>query len=233
MKKLINISLFIALLASLSYGQNESLTNVSVFDMVKAGWSDELIISKIKTSETDFVTAIDVLNFLKKDGVSDKVIMAMIQRQQEVNNKKQDTQAAANANFQPQTEYGDIAEIAVMRKVFVQTENIKAREIIVKIINKDSNLQITSTPGEAEFAIVFAARVEATGQSFTGNQIVQDGNVIGEMLVIIPGKADRRNNRVIWSGQKVQVYKENFSWNTDPATSTIERFLKALKKVQK
>ena len=38
-----------------SYAQEETLTNKSIVDLSELGFSDDLIITKIKTSKTDFV----------------------------------------------------------------------------------------------------------------------------------------------------------------------------------
>lgn len=66
------------LLSGIGYAQTERLTNKSIIDMVKAGFSEELIVTKIKTSEANFDTSIDALKDLKSKGVSEKIIMAVM-----------------------------------------------------------------------------------------------------------------------------------------------------------
>jgi len=56
----------------------EVLTNQSIVEMVKAGLSERVIIAKIRTSPTNFDTRTDSLIALKKSGVSEKVIEAMM-----------------------------------------------------------------------------------------------------------------------------------------------------------
>ena len=56
----------------------ETLTNQSVVEMVKAGLSERVIIAKIRTSPTQFDTSTDALIALKKSGVSEKVIEAIM-----------------------------------------------------------------------------------------------------------------------------------------------------------
>jgi hypothetical protein len=56
----------------------ETLTNQSVVEMVKAGLSERVIIAKIRTSPTKFDTSTDALIALKKNGVSEKVIEAIM-----------------------------------------------------------------------------------------------------------------------------------------------------------
>ncbi len=56
----------------------EVLTNQSVVEMVKAGLSERVIIAKIRTSPTNFDTQTDALIALKKSGVPEKVIEAIM-----------------------------------------------------------------------------------------------------------------------------------------------------------
>ena len=56
----------------------ETLTNQSIMEMVKAGLSERVVIAKIRTSPTSFDTRTDALIALKKNGVSEKVIEAMM-----------------------------------------------------------------------------------------------------------------------------------------------------------
>lgn len=60
--------------------QNETLDNRIVIDMSKAGLSAELIVRKISTSQTAFDVSANGLIDLKKAGVDDVVIGAMIER---------------------------------------------------------------------------------------------------------------------------------------------------------
>lgn len=57
---------------------NELLTNDSVLKMVRAKLGDTLIISKIKNSKNDFDISTSAIITLKENGVSEKVIEAMI-----------------------------------------------------------------------------------------------------------------------------------------------------------
>jgi hypothetical protein len=56
----------------------EALTNQSIIDMVKAGLSERVIIAKIRNSPTNFDTQTDALIALKKNGVPEKVIEAIM-----------------------------------------------------------------------------------------------------------------------------------------------------------
>src|SRR5262245_56724638 len=56
----------------------EVLTNDSVIQMIKAGLPEGVVISKIKSTATKFDLSADSLVNLKKAGVSDKVLEAMM-----------------------------------------------------------------------------------------------------------------------------------------------------------
>ena len=56
----------------------EALTNQSIVEMVKAGLSERVIIAKIRSSPTNFDTQTDALIALKKNGVPEKVIEAIM-----------------------------------------------------------------------------------------------------------------------------------------------------------
>jgi hypothetical protein len=58
----------------------ERLTNDSVLKLVKSGLSDELILSMIKSQPSKFSLGADDLVALKKAGVSEKILGAMIQK---------------------------------------------------------------------------------------------------------------------------------------------------------
>jgi len=56
------------------------LTNVDIVQMQKAGLSEEIILSKIATSTTNFNTGTQELIQLKESGVNDTIINAMVQK---------------------------------------------------------------------------------------------------------------------------------------------------------
>jgi hypothetical protein len=56
----------------------EALTNQSIVEMVKAGLSERIIIARIRTGPNNFDTSTDALIALKKNGVPEKVIEAIM-----------------------------------------------------------------------------------------------------------------------------------------------------------
>ncbi|MGI8786787.1 MAG: hypothetical protein ACR2HG_03355 [Pyrinomonadaceae bacterium] len=59
--------------------QNETVTNQEVISLTKAGLSKSIIINKIRTSKSNFNLSTDALIELKKAGVDDDVVAAMLQ----------------------------------------------------------------------------------------------------------------------------------------------------------
>jgi hypothetical protein len=68
----------LALLSATSLTAQEVLTNDSIVAMKKAGFSDSLILAKIRSSQTKFDTSTKGLISLKSAGLSDQVIEAMV-----------------------------------------------------------------------------------------------------------------------------------------------------------
>ena len=60
--------------------KQETLTNQSIIDMVASNISQDIIIAKIKSSSNKFDTSSIALQSLKKAGVSDAIILAMVQK---------------------------------------------------------------------------------------------------------------------------------------------------------
>ncbi len=90
MKKLLSLSLtFLMLQASFcfvlsptnSFAQvQETLTNQLIVEMVNNKLSEEIIVAKIKSSKSSFDTSASSLQELKKNGVTDALILAMVQK---------------------------------------------------------------------------------------------------------------------------------------------------------
>jgi len=71
--------ILLGLLLTTSSGfAQEVMTNQTVVEMVKAGLSERVIVAKIRTSPTNFDVRADALIALKKNGVPEKVIEAIL-----------------------------------------------------------------------------------------------------------------------------------------------------------
>lgn len=70
--------------------EKEVLNNQSIIDMVNMEFSEDIIIAKINSSDCFFSTSIDSLSSLKKHGVSNNIIVAMVN----INKLQQEEQEA-------------------------------------------------------------------------------------------------------------------------------------------
>ncbi len=57
----------------------EKLTNQNIIDLVKSGFSNEIIIAKIKSSATTFDTSLAALQELRNNNVNDSIIVVMVE----------------------------------------------------------------------------------------------------------------------------------------------------------
>lgn len=78
MNKTLLIMLAALSISTTAFAQHEKLTNQSILDMIELGFSEDVILTKIKTSEVDFDTSIDALKILKNKGASDAIIMSIM-----------------------------------------------------------------------------------------------------------------------------------------------------------
>jgi hypothetical protein len=162
------------------------------------------------------------------------------------------TPAAVSAEQQNSSvpEYGTLADIKEMRKVYVYSEDLKSRELIVKEISKDSLLQVVGKPEEAEFFIFYGSSFFDTGYStfgvFGGSAFgtVTSRNTaeIGEYYVLMRGdklESGAYRPRILWGKQNLHVarnspaglfVKESVRM---PAVGVTKNFIKELQKTRK
>lgn len=76
---MVTATLFITLMVFAGPSQNEEiLTNDTILELIEAELSPDLIVTLIETSRTEFVTDLPTILELKKAGISDKVLQAML-----------------------------------------------------------------------------------------------------------------------------------------------------------
>ena len=90
MKKIVSLCLTLMLMQSvfcfilspisISAQTQETLTNEKVVEMVKNGFSEQIVVAKIKSSKNSFDTSTEAIKQLKNAGVSDSVILAMVEK---------------------------------------------------------------------------------------------------------------------------------------------------------
>ncbi|MGC2235290.1 MAG: hypothetical protein WA584_03965 [Pyrinomonadaceae bacterium] len=79
MKKLYSL-IFILLFSFAAFAQTETLTNLQIVEMSKAGLAAEIVLKKIESSRVDFNVSTGALIELKKSGVADEIISAMLEK---------------------------------------------------------------------------------------------------------------------------------------------------------
>jgi len=79
MKKLFCILSLLCTIAVYGQTNDEVLTNASIYTLCQKGLSPSIIISKIKTSKTNFDVSLDALIKLKDDKIPDEVTNAMVE----------------------------------------------------------------------------------------------------------------------------------------------------------
>lgn len=82
-------SILLLLIITLSvnaYSQSETMTNKSIIEMMGMGFSDDIIIAKIKEGKGDFSTSIEELKDLKDKGVSDAIIVEIMGKKSKTEN---------------------------------------------------------------------------------------------------------------------------------------------------
>jgi len=72
--------LIFVVLAQIASAQTEVLTNTQIIEMTKAGLGRDLIVSKIRSSQSKFDVSVNALIDLKKANVDDEVISAMMEK---------------------------------------------------------------------------------------------------------------------------------------------------------
>lgn len=75
----LSIVLFVAAAGVAVRAQDETMTNQEVISLTKAGLNKSVIVNKIRTSKSKFDLSTDALIALKKAGVDDDVVAAMLQ----------------------------------------------------------------------------------------------------------------------------------------------------------
>ena len=115
-------------------------------------------------------------------------------------------------------EYGDIADITKLPKVYLTADSTNARKLILNELKKYPSLSVVNSPDEADYFIEYKILRQETGQ--TSLNITVDTS---EMVVYT---LSNKRRRVAWS-------KTQISGITRPNEVNLTRnFLKALKKAR-
>jgi len=112
MRRLSVVACVVGLVILSTVTAQEALTNEAVTKLVKAGLSEDIILNMVKTQPAGFKLGAEQVLQLKKDGVSDKVVAAMLAR----GSTAAPTTAAAPPTAAPEMAKGPISEVGVYFK---------------------------------------------------------------------------------------------------------------------
>jgi|SoiMethySBSTD1v2_1073268.scaffolds.fasta_scaffold01139_1 hypothetical protein len=76
--RLVVAALLVITMVPLTAAAQETLTNESIISMVKGGLSEAVVLARVRSGPANFDTSTNALLTLKKAGVSDKIIEAMV-----------------------------------------------------------------------------------------------------------------------------------------------------------
>jgi hypothetical protein len=225
------ISLFtICLFTVASFGQ-DILTNKAVIEMVKSGLSPEIVIAKIRSSSVSFDTSTEALKALSDEGVPEKVVVEMITEAGKTAKASAQTAKENEKLLNSVPEQGKLSELLSKSKVFLLTEDLKARDLIEKELRKVKKFSIVDKIEDSDFAIKYEAWVETVNVSATvvGNTATARENtqLVGLFTVLTASEtAEGGRLRLVYSTRKSKY----FVWEDNPAESTTKQFLKDLVK---
>lgn len=219
--------LSMVLFFSLAALGQEILRNSGVVEMVKSGLPQEIIIAKIKASTVSFDVSTEALKALTDAGVPPDVVITMINENAKV--AKADAQVSKErAEIRDSVpEQGKLSDLLDRSKVFILTEDIKGRDIIVKELSKIKKFKVVDRIEDSDFVITYKSWTESVGVSATviGNTATARENfqLIGIFTILMPTE-DPSANRV---RQVYQVRKSKyFVWEDNPAESATKQFVK-------
>jgi len=110
--KNISAVLFLLIFASIALAQSETLTNTDVVEMTRAGLGAPIIVQKISSTDANFDISAKALIELKKAGVTDEVIQAVIEKNRAtpVNVASGQTQIYSESQPTPNAEKRNLTE---------------------------------------------------------------------------------------------------------------------------
>lgn len=207
------------------------LTNSVVIEMVKSGLSSEIVIAKIRSSSVNFDTSTQALKVLKEAEVPENIVIEMI-----TEGGKAAKASAANARENDKLlssvpEQGKLKDLLDKTKVYINTDDLKARDIIEKELKKIKKFTVTDKVEGCDFIINYESWTEVVNVSATviGNTATARENkqVVGLFTVKMVSETTESGRwRLIYSTRKSKY----FVWEDNPAESTTKQFVKDLTK---
>jgi hypothetical protein len=229
--KYLKIAVLLCIFAVTAFGQIV-LSNNDIVEMVKNGLSEGIIIAKIKASETSFDISTPALKSLSDAKVPESIVIVMLEKEQKRKEQSSTNQQKSDDTINSIPEQGTLADIVGLKRVYISTDDLKSRDLIVKELNDNKQFEVVDTLEKSDFVIIYAVREEelgATGGVYGNTATVRKlTQLVGVLKVVMPSKEGSRL-RNIFSTQKEKYYV----WTDNPAKSTTKEFLKQLKKATK
>ena len=207
------------------------LTSAAVIEMVKSGLTAEIIIAKIRSSTVAFDTSTPALKALSEAGVPEHVVVAMITEAGKVSKASAQSARENDKVLSSVPEQGKLKDILSKSKIYLSTEDLKARDIIEKELRKIKKFVLVDKIEESDFVITYESWVETVNVSATvvGNTATARENkqLIGQFTVKMTSDSTESGRvRLIYSTRKSKY----FVWEDNPAESTTKQFIKDLTK---
>lgn len=155
----IALTVFCACSSVSAQEQEFVLENSDVIEMVKAGLSEEVVASKIKSSKTRFDTSAAQLVKLKEGGVSDTLVMVMIETGTKSSQSTISEVTSSEVVF-------ELKEGIGKRRVFVESSDERSRMEIIKVLKKDGFTVVSDASG-ADLILKFGFSINRIGIGYS------------------------------------------------------------------
>ncbi len=141
-------------------------------------------------------------------------------------------------------EYGTLSDITSLRRVYVYSDDLGARDLILQELRKDPQLEVVGKLEEAEFFIFYGRSFFDTGYTsfggifggVFGNMTTKNTAEIAEYYVLMRGDKLDGNSfrpRILWGKQNLRVVRSNAFVKTKlPAQEVTRKFVKELQKTR-
>jgi len=249
MGKVLSLNLFASLVLLLSptspaQGQGtapRALTNKEIIEMVRAGLSSTNITTRIQTSQCDFDTDPLTLVSLKQKGVSNDVLLAMVnappgasRQMSEESEGRFDVSvsvaaltpaspARASSITRRAAKSESFRELALLRRVYVTSSELSAGRAIAETLGDYSGLEIVKSAKETDFVLAYSI-VANKSRGIQGSRRTR-----AQMIAYtLSPKGQRRR---LWY-ENVPYKTGNAALSDQPPAALALNFVNALKKAR-
>ncbi len=123
------IIITLSLLFAFSVLAQSILTNNDVIEMARTGLSEQIIVAKIKASQSKFDTSTSALKALTEAKVPDSVVIAMVEKEQRTQEQSEISQSKNDETKDKIPEQGTLSDISGKKRVYILTTDVKSRDL--------------------------------------------------------------------------------------------------------